>query len=503
LLDGQNKNQGALPMKKFVMSLLAFLVVFGLIQPAQAAGKTAFYDGVKVTHADGGTDQPFAKNEKLMIDLAWSYKGSQPAEMTLPDKFKLNEDVQKVLTTKDGTNIGMVKVDAKTRVVMVSFVNAAAIESGTSGTIFIPVVFNEAKVTAAGTYDASFNIGQAAPVVVKMTVVNAAETGTGVLKIMAVDASTKAKVAGSAFTVVNSAGKVVASLTTNSMGEATAPNLLYGTYTVTQTAAQEGYAVSADPWKVDVNAAVVTKEVMHSKMTGLTGSLTITAVEKGTKTPINAAEFELKSEDGLFSKTVVTDDKGVAALTGLAYGAYTLKQTKTAEDFVLPTETWGVVIGRQTPIEKTIENQLINEYGILSIKKTDEKSGDVLKGAEFSLYYYTGDQKLVAKVVTDNKGTAEFKNLAAGKYTLQETKAPTGYTRSSEKTVVTIKSGETIELTLKNTKSSTTGAATTTSGTKSANTLPRTGDESSELYMLGFVLLAAGAFMLMKKGKRA
>src|SRR4051812_41048857 len=106
------KNQGALSMKKCVMSLFALLIVIGLIQPAQAAGETAFYDGVKVTHADGGTDQPFAKNEKLMIDLAWSYKGSQPASITLPDTFKVKEDVQKALTTKDGTNVGTVKVDA-------------------------------------------------------------------------------------------------------------------------------------------------------------------------------------------------------------------------------------------------------------------------------------------------------------------------------------------------------------------------------------------------------
>ncbi|MGG3449152.1 LPXTG cell wall anchor domain-containing protein [Domibacillus aminovorans] len=490
-------------MKKCIMSLFALFIVIGLIQPAQAAGGTTFYDGVKVTHADGGTDQPFAKNEKLIIDLAWSYKGSQPAAMTLPDTFKVKEDVQKALTTKDGTNVGMVKVDAETRVITVAFANVSAIESGTSGKIFIPVVFNEAVVTAASTYKAAFNIGQAAPVVVSMTVENKAEVGTGALKIVAIDALTKEKVAGSAFTVVNSDGKVVASLTTNSAGEATVPSLPYGTYIVTQTAAQAGYAVPADPWKVEINEAVVMKEVTHAKVAGLTGGLTITAVEKGTKTPITAAEFELKSENGLFSKTVVTDEKGTALLTGLAYGTYTLKQTKTAADFVLPTETWDVVIGRQTPLEKTIENQLINEYGTLSIKKTDEKSGDALKGAEFSLYYYTGDEKLVAKVVTDYKGTAEFENLVAGKYTLEETKAPTGYTRSSEKTVVTIKSGETVELTFKNAKSSTTGAATTTSGTKSVDTLPRTGDESSMMYMLGVILLVAGAYMFMKKGKRA
>ncbi|OMP66672.1 SpaA isopeptide-forming pilin-related protein [Domibacillus epiphyticus] len=484
-------------MKKAAMSIIAVLFVFGLFQPVQAAGETGFYDKVKVTHADGGTDQPFVKNEKLIIELGWSYKGSPPDAFTLPDVFKVSEDIQKTLTTKDGTNAGAVKVDKKTRTVNVSLSHTDSLEAGTSGSIFIPVLFNETKVKAAGSYGAAFTIGQAPPVDVKVTVVNAA--GTGSMKIAAIDASTKAKMTGSVFTVVNEEGKVVASLTTNSAGEAIASNLAYGTYTVTQTAAPTGYAVPVDPWKIDINAAVVTKEVGHTKLTGLTGSLAITVVEKGTTTPIKGVEFELKSDNGLFVKTVVTDAKGKAVLTGLEYGKYTLTQTKTAEEYLVPNETWDIAIGRQTAVEKKVENQLINEYGTLSIKKTDEKSGADLKGAELSLYHYAGDQKLVAKVVTDGKGIAVFKNLVPGRYIIEETKAPDGYTRSNEKTVVTIQSGETVNLALKNTKSSPAG---TTPKTKSG-TLPRTGDESSMLYMFGGMIFAAGGFLLMKKRKSA
>ncbi|OLN24097.1 hypothetical protein BTO30_01395 [Domibacillus antri] len=479
-------------MKKFFMLFLALLIAVGLAHPAQAVDETAFYDGVKVTHADGGTDQPFAKNEQLMIELAWSYKGDAPAAMTLPDIFNVRDNIQKTLTTKDGTNIGTVKVDAGARVVTAAFDRDAAIEFGTAGTIFIPVLFNEAKVTAAGTYNASFNIGRTEPAEVKMTVTKTM-TGTGALRVTAFDAETKAKLAGSVFTVVNSAGKVVASLTTNSAGEASVPNLPYGTYVVTQTAAPAGYAVPDQPWTVQLNAAVVTKEAAHTKASGLIGGLTITAVEKGTAMPIQGAEFELKSENGLYVKTAVTDANGNASLTGLSYGNYTLTQTKTAEGYILPAESWPIVISRQTAAAQKVEN--ISEYGTLSITKTDGKSGEVLKGAEFSLYFYTGDQKLVAKVVTDDKGEAVFKNLEAGKYTLEETKAPSGYTRSAEKTVVTIVSGETLELKKENTKTTTAAAA--------SGTLPRTGDDSSILYMFGGGLLAAGAFLLMKKGKRA
>lgn len=477
-------------MKNWLMLLTALFVVMGIMQPAQAEAETVFYTKSSVAHADGSTTPVYAVNEPMTIQVDWTYNGEEPAVYKVPDPFKISKDEEQSLKTAAGETMGILKLNAAENTVTAVLDEAA--KAGATGTAAIPALFNKDKLTKIGSYGVLFPTGET----ISFTVTEAA---TGAIKVVALDANSKAKLAGSAFTVVNESGKVVASLTTNSAGEALVPNLEFGTYTVTQTAAPDGYAVPEDPWKIDLNTVLVTKEISHEKATGLMGALNITAVEKSSTTPIAGAEFELKPESGLFSKKVVTDEKGQASLTSLSYGKYILTQTKTDSDYVLPTDSWTITIGSQTPVEQKVENTLVNAYGTLTVTLTDASSSAVLKGAEYSLYDEA--KKLVSKVVTNDKGVASFTNVKAGSYMLEETEAPDGYTRSTDKTALTIKSGETVELKLKNTKIA--AASSSSTKTKAAGTLPQTGDESGMMYMFGGILLAAGTMLLMKKGKRA
>ena len=76
--------------------------------------------------------------------------------------------------------------------------------------------------------------------------------------------------------------------------------------------------------------------------------------------------------------------------------------------------------------------QKIPKFASFTLIKKDEK-GDPLPGASFKLL---GQGK--AEVVTDKDGKAQFSNIAPGTYTLFETKAPTGYKLSQERTTVDV-----------------------------------------------------------------
>jgi len=484
-------------MKNWLMLLTAFFVVIGIMQPAQAEAETAFYTKSAVAHADGTTNPVYALTEQMTLKIDWVYSEKEPAVYKVPTPFYISKNGEQPLKAASGETIGTLKMNEVDNTV--TAVLNENVKAGLKGTAAVPVVFKKDKLSKVGSSSASFPTGEQLSFQIT-------ETTAGAIKVVAFDADSKTKLAGAVFTVVNETGKVVATLKTNAAGEASMSNLEFGTYTVTQTTAPDGYAVPMDPWKVDLNTALITKEIPHEKSSGLKGALTITAVEKGTAVPISGAEFELKTENGLFSKKVVTDAKGKASLTGLSYGEYELEQTKTNSEYVLPTESWTIKIGRQTPVEQKVENSLVNAYGALTVTLTDSSSGTALKGAEYSLY--DEEEKLVSKVVTDSKGVASFANLKAGKYTLEETDAPDDYKRSTDKTSVTIKSGETLEVKLKSKKTAAVSAATTTTTTtptktKAAETLPQTGDESGAMYMFAGLLLAAGAGMLLRKGKRA
>lgn len=76
--------------------------------------------------------------------------------------------------------------------------------------------------------------------------------------------------------------------------------------------------------------------------------------------------------------------------------------------------------------------QKIPKFANFTLIKKDEK-GNPLPGASFKLL---GQGK--AEVVTDKDGKAQFSNIAPGTYTLFETKAPTGYKLSQERTTVDV-----------------------------------------------------------------
>ena len=76
-----------------------------------------------------------------------------------------------------------------------------------------------------------------------------------------------------------------------------------------------------------------------------------------------------------------------------------------------------------------------NEYRITYKTKIDE-AGQRLAGAEFKLIRNSTNQT-VAKITTDQNGTAIVKGLLKDNYTLEETKAPTGYQLSQNKISIT------------------------------------------------------------------
>lgn len=74
---------------------------------------------------------------------------------------------------------------------------------------------------------------------------------------------------------------------------------------------------------------------------------------------------------------------------------------------------------------------------ILQFTKEDT-SGNPLEGAEFELY---DGEELIAKAASAADGVVKFEKLAAGSYTLKETKAPKGYIRGDSIWRVEVKQG--------------------------------------------------------------
>ncbi|WP_340504327.1 SpaA isopeptide-forming pilin-related protein [Enterococcus faecalis] len=131
--------------------------------------------------------------------------------------------------------------------------------------------------------------------------------------------------------------------------------------------------------------------------------------------------FSMKAPEKLSSDLTnpKIDEKTRAAWNSFAYSANNSQ--------VVEPERVGVVV---------------DYVGSVILTKTDGKTGEELKGAEFELQDKDG-KKLQEGLVTDDKGQIKVDNLAPGDYQFVETKAPADYQLDATPVTFTIKNDQT------------------------------------------------------------
>lgn len=171
-----------------------------------------------------------------------------------------------------------------------------------------------------------------------------------------------------------------------------------------------------------------------------------TLKDLGIGNPLKGAEFKLvKDEADVADSKRTSDENGIFSWEGLAPGNYQVIETKTPDDekYDLPKDAISTFeVDKDGKIVNIKNNkQILENYrkAEIKIRKTDQ-DGKALQGAKFLLTPTSGQKdpedpkkNYPALTKTTGKdGLATFDKLVAGKYTLEEKKAPTGYTKSDK-----------------------------------------------------------------------
>ncbi|HDR7761515.1 TPA: Cys-Gln thioester bond-forming surface protein [Bacillus cereus] len=161
---------------------------------------------------------------------------------------------------------------------------------------------------------------------------------------------------------------------------------------------------------------------------------------------LQGAVFDVFTSTNEKVGTITTNEKGVAGLSGLEIGTYTLKEVKSPTGYVLNGQPQQIEVKTGEVATITVQNNKVK--GNIEIKKLSD-NGKTLSKVEFTVF--TAEGKEITKITTNEQGIAQLKDLPYGKYYFVETKGIEGYLLNQTKYPFEIKEqGKTLPFTVEN-----------------------------------------------------
>jgi hypothetical protein len=298
-----------------------------------------------------------------------------------------------------------------------------------------PAGFEAADVT-----EQTVTIAAGQPQELRFTVRQAATTGT--LVVTKVDAADGTTPLGQAcFSVTGADGTPVELCDDDGDGTTRFENLPPGDFTVHETKAPDGYLPAPDQMAT-VTVGAETPLAFQDQAAPPTGTLTVVTVDPdGVVVP--GACYDATGPDGATAQGCDDDNDGSVPLGELVAGDWLVRQSSVPDGYDPsdPAEQMVTVVAGQ-PVEVPFTVRLTPPApGALIVTKVAATDGTTaLPGACFSV---TGaDGQAIEQCDDDNDGTIRFADLAAGDYTVHETRAPDGYLPAADQTASVPSGGE-------------------------------------------------------------
>ncbi|AFQ14862.1 MULTISPECIES: SpaA isopeptide-forming pilin-related protein [Bacillus] len=313
----------------------------------------------------------------------------------------------------------------------------------------------------------------------------------GKMKLVKVDISDKnKKLAGAKFHIEDSKGKIVGELVTNEEGEVISKDLPIGNYTLVEVEAPKGYELLKDKIAVKVEKdAVVEIKIGNKKLPDPMGKMKLLKVDISDKNKkLAGAKFHIEDSKGKVVGELVTNEEGEVISKDLPIGNYTLVEVEAPKGYELLKDKVAVKIEKDTVIEIKIGNKkLPDPTGQFEIEKVDDRDSELkLKGAIFQVLDKEG--KEVSRLTTDEKGKVISKQLAIGKYTIKEIKAPNGYMLLRDPIEIEITEAVRVQkITVKNMKNNW--------------VIPNTGGSGTIIFYVIGIMLMFGVLYFCKKNR--
>lgn len=243
-------------------------------------------------------------------------------------------------------------------------------------------------------------------------------------------------------------------------GIVTFSDLPLGSYTVTETIAPDGYAISDD----QISATIDYNADMTDVVVSITSPIdtivnapmpygSIELLKTDGVAPLAGATFVLYDADGDSIGTSISDSEGLVRFTEVPLGSYTIRETATPFGHTISSEiaSASITVDAYATIVNADPYTIVNERigATVRIIKVDGATNRRLTGAVFALS--NADKSVSLSAETDSSGVATFYNIMPDTYSVIETTAPNGYLRSDTTLVLRTQLANTVSYYFQNT----------------------------------------------------
>ena len=220
-------------------------------------------------------------------------------------------------------------------------------------------------------------------------------------------------------------------------------DIAIGKYTVKETQAPNGYLKSEDVREVEVKDNEKTVHLLDFYNTKIRSSVDFFKKDNEGRV-VTGAHFGIYDEKGKLEQEQISDGNGLVRFDDIPVGKYTVKEISAPAGYLKSEETVNLEVKTNKETIKLPDFYNIKIRSSVEFLKKDI-DGNLVTGAHFGIFDNKG--KLVQTQISDGNGLVRFDDIALGKYTLRETKAPEGYELSDKEIELEVKSNkETITL---------------------------------------------------------
>ena len=266
------------------------------------------------------------------------------------------------------------------------------------------------------------------------------------VRIMKRDRATGLLLPGAAFRIALSGGLEYQEVTTDINGIATVTGLQPGTYTITEVRAPTGFILDETPRTFIVNEGEHHTFVIYNDRAP---SIEIIKISTHDGRRLPDAGFRISWNNGAYFRDVVTNAQGIALLTDLEPGWFTITETRAPDGHILDTTPTQVYLQPGERRLVTISNEA---YPSLTIDKICSVTANPLEHARFRIERVTDTGiSLVGEFTTNAEGRIHLPLVEVGRFRITEVDPPPGFIVDVRSREVTIAAGQNYQLTITNT----------------------------------------------------